>query len=965
MYSLTDQEKKVLREYLDDNLHNGLIAPSNSPAGAPLFFVPKKTKDLRPCVDFRELNRITIKDRYPLPLIRDIPDAIQGAKIFTKLDLRGAYHLLWIKEGDEWKTAFRTPFGHYEYRVMPFGVTNAPSVFQRFMDSVFSDVLNQYVVIYLDDILIYSRDPEHHVDHVLQVLERLKKNQLFCKPEKCEFHKSEVRYLGFCINQHGISMDPDKVSAILDWPSPTSIKETQCFLGLSNFYRQFIQNFAHLQSFITQTIKKENLKKGFIWTKEAEHAFQELKTAFTQAPVLRHPDNTKKCIVVTDASDRAIGAVLLQKQDNDGLEHPIFYLSHILSEAERNYSVLERELLALKVACKEWRHFLMGSREPFEARTDHRNLQCLRSFQCRNSRQARWAFFFSQYDFVITYIPGSQNLVADALSRRYPDIAQNSSPHLIESSRIIGATQSFQERIQSEYQFLSASEWDKVTPFLQKKDNYFYHQHALFLPTKKVQTEALQMCHDSPIASHRGIRKTQELLQRYFWWPSLKTDTETYVSACPVCAQTKTPRTKVAGLLRPLPVPSAPWCTLSTDFICSLPTSSGNQVIMVTVDSFTKMAHFSALKKLPTAPEMSRIFLRDIFRLHGLPLEVISDRGPQYVSRFWRAFCAFFNIEISLSSGFHPQTNGQTERVNQELQQYLRCYCNATQSNWSEYLALAEFSYNNTIHSATKTTPFYCTYGFHPRTFTTVSRTSSSVPAVTSFSRQIRRIQGLLHTTLLASKQAMKRKADRYRQAAPLYQVGHKVWLSSRFLPSRFSTNKFKPRFYAPFRISHILNPVVVRLRLPHTWRVHPVFHVSQLKPFVPDPYHRQFQCPPPLSINGQPEYEVQEICDSRIFRRNYSFWSTGKDTPSVTVRGKMLPPSMLPVWFACFLTIILKNLEPRGGDLTVTPRSDAASLSVFTGGTRYRYSERRSPRFLTKLSGKHIFRSRSRYTYL
>ncbi|KAJ1130407.1 hypothetical protein NDU88_008760 [Pleurodeles waltl] len=237
-------------------------------------------------------------------------------------------------EGDEWKTAFRTPFGHYEYRVMPFGLTNAPSVFQRFMDSVFSDVLNQYVVIYLDDILIYSRDPNHHVDHVLQVLERLKKNQLFCKPEKCEFHKSEVRYLGFCINQHRISMDPDKVSAILDCPSPTSIKETQCFLGLSNFYRQFIHIFAHLQSFITQTIKKENLKKGFIWTKEAERAFQELKTAFTQAPVLRHPDNTKKFIVMTDASDRAIGAVLLQKQDNEGLEHPIFYLSHILSEAE-------------------------------------------------------------------------------------------------------------------------------------------------------------------------------------------------------------------------------------------------------------------------------------------------------------------------------------------------------------------------------------------------------------------------------------------------------------------------------------------------------------------------------------------------------------------------------------------------------------------------------------------------------
>ncbi|KAJ1088498.1 hypothetical protein NDU88_001655 [Pleurodeles waltl] len=826
MYSLTEPEKEVLKEYLEENVQSGLIVPSSSPAGAPLFFVPKKTKDLRPCLDFRGLNKITNKDRYPLPLIRDILEAVRGAQRFTKLDLRGAYHLLRIKEGDEWKTAFRTPFGHFEYKVMPFGLTNAPAIFQRFIDSVFSDLLNQTVVIYLDDILIYSRNPELHSSHVKQVLQRLRAHQLFCKPEKCEFDKTEVKYLGYHLSPTGISMDQEKVQAILDWPSPSSIKETQCFLGLANFYRQFILVFAKQTSHITHTLKKENLTKG---------------------------------------------------------------------------------------------------------------------------RQARWAFFFSQYDFYITYIPGSQNILADALSRRYPNCTPSPSQYLLEPSKIIGVAQSFLEEVQLEYSSLSDHEVEKLRPLLHKRQGYYYYRNLLFLPTNRVREKALQMCHDSPVAGHRGIKATQELLSRYFWWPTWKLDVERYVQACPICAQVKIPRTRPAGLLQPLPVPPAPWHTISIDFMCSLPPSAGNRVIMVTVDSFTKMAHFTALKKLPTSQELSQIFIDHIFRLHGLPHTIVSDRGYQYISRFWRYFCKTLNINRALSSGFHSQTNGQTERLNQGLEQYLRCFCNSTQSNWNTYLPIAEFSYNNTVHSASKVTPFFCSYGFHPTSFPTFPRSTSPLPSITYLSKRLLQIHRLIRSNLLHTKRYMKKVADKKRRTTPDYHLQDKVWLSSKFLPSRLSQNKFTPRYYGPFRILQLINPVTVRLHLPHTWKIHPVFHDSQLKPYVPDPYSRQFPCPPPVLVDDVPEYEVQEICDSRLFHKRLQYLIHWKGYPLSECSWEDASSVHAPLLIQRFHRLFPLKPGPSGGGPTVAPRGAArAECSAQAGhsarATHRVFKTRRAP---------------------
>ena len=351
-----------MNDYISASLKAGLIRPSSLPAGAGFFFVGKKGGSLRPCIDYSPLNDITVKNRYPLPLMTSIFDQLQQAKVFTKLDLRNAYHLVRIREGDEWKTGFNTPSGHYEYCLMPFGLTNAPAVFQAMITNVLRDFLDQFVYVYLDDILIYSPDLATHKNHVTQVLKRLLENQLDVKAEKSVFHADTVSFLGFIVAPGRVQMDPAKVSAVAEWPTPDSRKKVQQFLGFANFYRRFVRGFSAIAAplhVLTST------QVPFRWSPEADKAFQELKHRFTTAPILTLPDPRRQFVVEVNASNEGVGAVLSQRSEKDGKMHPCAFLSRWLSQAERNYDVGNRELLAVKLALEEWRHWLEGTEQPF------------------------------------------------------------------------------------------------------------------------------------------------------------------------------------------------------------------------------------------------------------------------------------------------------------------------------------------------------------------------------------------------------------------------------------------------------------------------------------------------------------------------------------------------------------------------------------------------------------------------
>ncbi|KAK3509395.1 hypothetical protein QTP70_033160 [Hemibagrus guttatus] len=365
-----------------------------------VFLVGKKNRGLCPCIDYRGLNAITVRYPYPLPLVPAALEQFRGAKFFTKLDLRSAYYLVRIREGDEWKTTFYTTHGHYEYLIMPFGLTNAPAVFQSLINKVFQDILGKWVIAYIDDILVYSTSLEEHVRHVRAVLSRLQQNHLYVKPEKCEFHWTTITFLGYVISRQGVEMDLTKVQAITDWPNPTTVKELQWFLGFANFYQRFIRNYRSVAGPLNSLLRGK--PRRLAWTDQAQSAFLQLKDSFTTALILRHPDPDLPFVVEVDASSSGIGAVLSQQHGVPGKLHPCAFVSRKLMAAEANYDIGYRELLSVKAALEEWQHWLAGAHHPFLVLTDHRNLEYLHSAKHLNPRQARWALFFTWFQFSVT-----------------------------------------------------------------------------------------------------------------------------------------------------------------------------------------------------------------------------------------------------------------------------------------------------------------------------------------------------------------------------------------------------------------------------------------------------------------------------------------------------------------------------------------------------------------------------------
>ena len=674
VYRMSPAELQELQRQLEIYLEKGWIRPSISEYGAPILFARKADGSLRLCVDYRSLNAMTIKDSGPLPLSSELFDQLHGAKYFTSLDLHSGYHQCRIHPDDIHKTAFKTRYGTFEFVVMPFGLTNAPAAFSRLMASVLRPFLDRFVVSFLDDVLIYSKTEEEHLDHIRQVLAAFDAANLKVKLSKCSFAQESTRFLGYIVSSKGLSVDPKKVAAVTNWSLPSDITAVRSFLGFVGFHRRFIRDFAKIAGPLTD-LTRSTVPFPSVLPQAAVDSFNMLKAALVSAPLLIIPFTgpTAEFILYTDASLTGLGAVLLQDQGHG--PQPVCYESRKLTPAERNYSVHELELLAIVHAVKIFRHYLEGCKH-FTLHTDHHSLRYFFTQKDLSRRQARWAQDLAPYqpNMSIIYKKGEDNM-ADALSRlNLLTVTSGISASLLSSLAHLLPTHvtladPILDEIKTAYSSdsLYAPENTRRPSYLHLRDSLWYFKERVCVPNDTtIRRRLLYEFHDVPTAGHSGYLKTLNALASHFWWPRMTRTVRSYVSSCATCQRIKPSTQATPGLLRPHDIPTRPWSHISMDLITDLPASlsyDGHTYnsIATFVCMLTKQAHFIRVNKTITAKQLANLFLDHIFSKHGLPKVIVSDRDTRITSEFWQAFFSALGTRLNISTAHHPQTDGQTD----------------------------------------------------------------------------------------------------------------------------------------------------------------------------------------------------------------------------------------------------------------------------------------------------------------
>ena len=861
-YRMAPPELAELRKQLDELLQAGFIRPSKAPFGAPILFQRKHDGSLRLCVDYRALNKVTVRNKYPIPLIADLFDQLSQAKYFSKLDLRSGYHQVRIAEGDEPKTTCVTRYGAFEFLVMPFGLTNAPATFCTLMNQVFHDYLDKFVVIYLDDIMVFSSTLEEHMDHLRLVFKRLQENQLYVKREKCSFAQIQIHFLGHVVEQGQIRMDMEKVEAIRDWATPKNVKELRSFLGLANYYRRFVEGYSRRITALTELLKKD---KKWSWTSECHEAFEDLKQALMKDPVLALPDLGKAFEVQTDASDFAIGGVLLQEK------HPIAFESRKLNEAERRYTAQEKELLAVLHCLRAWRHYLLGSR--FVVKTDNTAVSHFLTQPKLTAKQARWQEFLAEFDFSFEYKAGSTNQVADALSRR----AELAALRRVAPMSATRVTTDIRQQIEAN--LCKDPQAKSLMKMVEEgKSKFFWVENGalltkgprLFVPRAgNLRQMLMRECHDTPWAGHPGWQRTLALLKQGYYWPHMRQDVMDYTKTCLICQQDKVERKKQAGLLDPLPVPTKPWESISLDFISSLPKVGDHGSILVVIDRFSKYATFIPAHKYCTAEETARLIFKNVVKYWGVPQSIISDRDPRFTGSFWRELFKILGSQLNISSSYHPQTDGQTERFNGLLEEYLRHFVQANQKNWPSLLDVAQLCFNSQKSSSTNKSPFEVVMGQQPRLpHTSIEPYSGKNPRAFHFTKEWKQNTEIARAYLEKASKRMKKWADKGRRAQQ-FKVGDLVLVrlvpeQTRFL--RKQDRRLVRKYEGPVKILDRVGQASYKIDPPKWMKVHPVFHVSNLKPYHADPNDasRSSSTRADISMKPPSERRVEEIIADR-----------------------------------------------------------------------------------------------------
>jgi len=719
-----------------------------------------------------------------------------GSCWFTKLDFAAGYHRIRIATADRQMTAFTTNFGLYEWRVVPFGLANAPSQFIRMMNGILEPMKRKFIVVYLDDIMIHSRTLAEHGVHVREVLTLLTEHGLKAKRAKCSWACQKVDFCGFDIDKDGIHAQEHKTRAVIDWPQPENSKDVKGFLGLTRYYRKFIEHYAHiampLYAIGTPPKGKGDVgqRRGelrkvkrtpFAWDRECQHAFDTLKKAPCNAPVLALPDPKAKYCLHVDASQYALGAVLSQMQDK--AEKVRGYLGRKLHDAETRYPAQDRELLGIRDAILYCKFILHGAEQPFLVHTDHATLRWILTQPHLPVCQMDILTVLQNFDWEVKHIPGVKNQVVDALSC-HPDFRRercnvmamvvpaagewiedikagivddewfgpiahclaDPSPHPPPSTaspkerKLWVSAQRFNleengllwlrgelERKQAENKarknkmdeeeveiMVRTKEKEEDGKAEKEEEGKAEKRGRLCFP-KMMRRRILHEAQHTPAGGHFGADRTYLRMKDRYFWKQMWHHTQCYVAGCDLCHRTNHRSRKPMGLLQPLPVAEGRWQRIGIDFVSDLPVSgSGHDCILTSVDHMTKRARWRAGRKTIDAPAFARISIDDIVRLHGVPQEVVSDCDVRFTADYWREVARILQTKLLMSTAFHPETDGLSENSNKTVVRYLRGFTTHDQANWDDYLPLAEYGYNSSVHRSTKMTPFELDLGYEP-----------------------------------------------------------------------------------------------------------------------------------------------------------------------------------------------------------------------------------------------------------
>ena len=842
----------VIDNLIDEMQSQGIIEPCQSEWASNIVLVTKKDGSIRFCVDYRKLNSLTEKDAYPLPRIETCLDTLSGAAWFSTFDLRSGFHQVKVNPRDANKTTFTCHRGTFRFPRMPFGLCNAPATFQRLMDTVLLGLNFEICLAYLDDIILYSSDLQSHMERLERLFQRLREANLKLKPSKCRILQKRVSFLGYVVSETGVGTDPEKIEAVRNWPVPTNLRQSRAFVGLCQYYRRFVPNFSAIAAPLHALTKKG---APFLWTAECHSAFEQLKEALVSADVLALPNDEGHYILDCDASEKAIGAVLSQVQN--GEERPICYASQLYDKHQQNYNVTRKELLALVTFVKKFRQYLLGC--PFTIRTDHAALQWLRRTPEPIGQQARWLEILEEFDFRVQHRPGAQHNNADSLSRRVAATHQQPAlpaertdwPKVQQDDPVIGE---IYRRVKagdpaptSECISSSCKETKSLCAQLERlrindsdilcrlyTDTSTGRTHEQFVVPAVLRKSVSDDLHRGLNGGHLGQRRARALLKKRFYWPHWSNDVRLAKLRCPQCAKYQKPRPCRQGELQPM-VTGEPWERIGVDVTGPHPTSSkGNVYILTVIDHFTKWVELMPMRNQEAAT-VAKLLFDKIICVHGCPIQILTDQGPNFESTLFQELCKLMSIDKIRTTAYKPSTNGNIERFHGTMHSMLAKLVSDNHRDWDEKLPAVAFAYRTSVQESSKFTPFFLMYGREARIPADLVYGSlpdtETVPNIPEF---VEKQQDILREAYALTRQhlgsAARRRKNDYdlRTRAQKFPSGSWVWV---YVPRRKVGRypKWQNHYQGPFLVIRQLGPVnyeVQRSPQSKPW----VVHVDKLK---------------------------------------------------------------------------------------------------------------------------------------